>query len=187
MSTEYDKKFQARLAGSERARHFCIDWYRRYGIVVDEPKMEVTPNYDDRLIYTDSGDFFPLIGGHWVKMEAKRREKINFTCAENFGVRIGGVFRPFPDMIVCAKHTFDKTDQKPLLYIHLNASMSHAGIIRSNSYPRWTVRSVPDPYYDGKRQLCYHVGWKDVEFIPTSGPPPLVEIPPPIDPPCQTC
>ena len=179
-----NNKFAERLHRSEAARQFVTDWYRKYGIQVDEPDLEVAPDYQDRLLYVDGGDMFILLND-WVKIEVKHRPNIKFTSAKDFGRPVAGIFKPFPDLIVCAKHSFDRADPKPRLYIHLNADMSHAAVVYSRDWQRWTVRTVPDPYY-GTEQLCYHAVTSDVEFRPTDGPPPLVNHPP-MDPPCQTC
>jgi hypothetical protein len=176
MMTDNTEKFKARLRASEPARQFVADWYKHWGIQVDDPATEEAPSYQDRLLYVDGGDVHVLLEGAWTRLEVKHRPKINFTSRRDFS--------GFPDLIVCAAHTFDRADPKPRLYIHLNQPMTHAAVIDAKKWQRWTIRSVPDRYY-GTSQLCYHASWDDVGFINTSGAPPLVE--PLCDPPCQTC
>lgn len=109
--------------------------------------------------HADNGDITMWANGEGkpLRVEVKRLSKA-FTRCEDW---------PFPDMIVCAKHSFDRANPPVNAYIYLNADMTHGAIVQASTRPHWTVKKLKDTRYAIVEQDFYMVELNHATFIKT--------------------
>lgn len=143
--------FIDRLKKSERARWYVAQWLSSWGYPVTLPPNRCAPSAKEWKEYVDQGDI--QVG---FVVEAKQRPRIHFTCAQDF---------PFDSIIVCGRNAFDRADPKPFFHVILNDTMTHAGIVYSNSAEKWWVKRLKCAE-TGLIQDFYLAPLDSVEFIP---------------------
>jgi len=114
------------------------DWFVRKGYTVRIPAMRIAPSHDEWEDFADDGDLMVE-----RRIEVKHRD-VDFTDAGTF---------PFPDVIVCAKHAWDRADPKPYAIVSLNRAMTHAAIIKGASAAYWRVQTLEDKRYCEKQDF----------------------------------
>ena len=129
------QRFLKHLSESTKAVSVVGEWLTRKGRTVQISGIHSSDDYDERMKYTDEGDLFIL-----QRIEVKKRS-LDFTCAEDW---------PHGDkFIVCAKHSWDNAIVKPVRYIILNKSMTHAAMVSASTLKTWTVEKRRDSRYEG--------------------------------------
>lgn len=51
---------------------------------------------------------------------------------------------PWPEIIVCAKNSYDRHKKKPIAYFLVNKQLSHSLVIPTSTYSSWTVKDIHD-------------------------------------------
>lgn len=51
---------------------------------------------------------------------------------------------PWPEIIVCAKRSYDRHKKKPAAYFLVNKQLSHSLVIPTSTYSSWTVKDIHD-------------------------------------------
>ena len=148
--TDNHKKFLDHLdesiVGVERAAR----WLRGHGHTLRVGETTKAETHADYKGHQDDGDLFIE-----DRIEVKRFGK-NWTCREDwpYGRRT----------IVCAKHSYDRAEQTPYLYIMLSNDMTHAiTVLVKATRDQWYVKKVKDRGFN-RVQDCYHCPLKLVTF-----------------------
>jgi hypothetical protein len=157
---ENHKKFLDHLKKSHDAAWFIAEWirWRKWDDVV-VPKNTEARTHAEWGGHADEGDIIFPRG----RLEVKERG-FDFTGAHDW---------PYKDVIVCAKHSYDRADPKPYAFIYVNESWTHIGILLGNTRPKWGMRfGVEDSRYENYSQDVYtvslgHMRWHKIspEFI----------------------
>lgn len=138
--------FLAHLEASEKPRKRVAQLFRESGFTVRQSKLRKAPRHADWRGFVDHGDLFvSLDGTRWLRIEIKHLSRY-FTDIENW---------PFPDFIVCAKHSFDEAAPKPHAYLILNRRMTHAAIVFGSQRREWTITRRNDSRYSNIQQEFY--------------------------------
>lgn len=92
--------------------------------------------------YADGGDVYVTKkDGTWARIEIKRLG-VEFTDALDW---------PFRNkFIVCAKHSWDKANPKPTMYIIWSKSLINFALVKTYQFPEWYVESRYDSRYKGE-------------------------------------
>ena len=133
-----DPTFESDLEKSKVAVRAVKDWLSRCGFQVTERPVIVRPTAAERFEYADDGDLDLL-----HRVEVKHRDKIDFTCAQDF---------PFSTVIVDVCHSYDKARPKPFAYVIANKPLSHAMVI----YVRETRKEWEKKEIWSRNRLRWH-------------------------------
>lgn len=149
---EDHEKFLKFLDESRPAVMFVAQWFNKLGYTIGLPPTTKAKTYEEWEEHADSGDL--IIN---MRLEVKQLSA-DFTGREDW---------PFKDFIVCAKHSFDRADPKPYMYVIVNKAMTHAGIVMGSHSGNWTVEERADGRFNGRKQLYYisqvdHVVFKEL-------------------------
>ena len=97
----------------------------------------------------DNGDIYIWKPG-WNNGESQRvevKQLSAITAPEKF---------QFPSMMVCAAHSWDMAEPKPLAYMLINKERTYMAMVYSKDQPSWSTRIVPDKRYEGDyKQTMY--------------------------------
>lgn len=104
---------------------------KRCDVTVNEVVLREHPSQAKN--WPDRGDIIFAKDGRRFRVEAKHRESIQFTSAEDF---------PFDDVIVDVAHSFDRAEPKPVGYMIFNAQLTHFIWIDSKTSEKWTIRPI---------------------------------------------
>jgi len=118
--------FLAALEKSQQAVCAVAVYLTRLGQTIQMNGMHKAPTPQQRDVFRDLGDLHIL-----KRLEVKQRT-IDWTCREDY---------PFPDILVTGKSSFDQ-GERPLGFIILNRTGTHAAMINSDTRHRWEVRRV---------------------------------------------
>jgi hypothetical protein len=125
---------------------------RRYD-VKKAPPATIAKEHKDWKEHTDDGDLY--INGN-QRLEVKSLSKQFTTERSSY---------PYPDMIVCAKHSFEDSIPKPLAYLLLNKDKTAFAVVMSEDKPSWTVKRITDYRYNPPRsQDCYLCPIRKIRF-----------------------
>lgn len=133
-----NKSFNAHLRDSREAVNFYAKYLTRLGCQIEIPEERLTPTYEQRLEYADSGDLFTQIGDKRIRLEVKQRRNIEFSGRADY---------PYQSIMVCAAHSFEYADPKPYVYVILNRSLTAAAYILGDTSPEWWVEERKDKRY----------------------------------------
>lgn len=151
VANENDARFLRHLADSDDAVWRVAHWLQARGHSVTVPPMSVRRTYAERMQHVDNGDLYIN-----QRIEVKRRG-FNFTGRHDF---------PFPDFIVCARHSFDNAVPKPFAYVIVSADYKTAGIALCEATQKyWTTDTLRDHRYDNVAQALYFCPLEHVKFI----------------------
>lgn len=150
-------RFQQRLRDSEAARWVAGPWWSCRGWVVELSPMSFSPNPDDWQQHIDNGDMYvwrPATPDQRHRVEVKHLTR-NFTCADDWG---------YPDVILCAKHSYDRADPKPWGYMLFSGNLKHMALIRGSSHAQWRADTTSDRDYQDRVQRTYFAPFGCVKF-----------------------
>jgi len=149
--TANHEKFQAHLRASNHATWLVARWLTERGRNVNVRGLHVAPRADDWQEYADQGDLEVLL-----RVEVKQLSA-DFTDAADW---------PFPDFMVCAKHSWDAANPKPYRYCYLNAAGTHMAILNPRKTRKsWWVVTRTDSRYDNIEQEFYVCDKHAPEFL----------------------
>lgn len=146
------KKFISNLEKSEPARKFIADLLQEIGYVVSIRETNISPTHTDWKKYADAGDLITNIGVIEVKALT-----CDFTAIKDFPFRSGA--------IVCAKHSYDLKNPKPVCFMQLNKNWSHLLVIDSSTEKMWYTDTRSDKRYENYKQEFYVCPLKYVEIV----------------------
>ena len=136
--------FQQHLRQSGDTVWFIAKWLWFQGNTVTINRMRIAPEHQQWKQYADHGDIEIIKNGFRQRIEVKGLQ-VNFTSKRDW---------PFPDFIVCAKHSFDNAKPIPSFYFIVSNDRQAMAIVDTKSYDRWTVSERFDSrYYDIKQNF----------------------------------
>lgn len=153
--------FLRELTKSTAAVMVVASYFVRRGRDVIIRGLKKAPTHGDWEEYADGGDM-QVKGkdGYYRRIEVKHLS-VNFTCSQDW---------PFHDFIVCAKHSWDAADPKPLAYYILPKNMTHAAICMGETSKSWTVKTRRDSRIKAYSQEFYFCPLDLVTFNPITVP-----------------
>lgn len=148
------QSFLDHLRESYDAVWFVARWLWNKGLPVLIPVKREAKEHKDWKVYKDNGDIHILTDSGFDVAEVKRRF-FDFTGMQDY------LDKGYKDIMVCAKHSFDGADPKPVAYFILSHDYKACAIVRvAETRDKWTVRSVKDKRYQGRD------AYQDAYFCP---------------------
>lgn len=147
-------KFLKHLDASLESVNYVARWLEEMGYRVTVNPVRRAPTTSEWQEYADHGDIEVRL-----PVEVKRISR-NFTGRHDW---------PFGDeFIVCAKHSFDKYQVKPIAYIIMSADHKCFAVVETRTAKQWTVTHKSDKRYDhGYAQDFYLCPLELVKWIRT--------------------
>jgi hypothetical protein len=140
MSNENHPLFLKYLTESEAAVWEVARWLQRRGTSVTVKASGQAPAYSDWQDYSDNGDLELVLRGE----------------VKHLGCEFSGLADwPFPDFMVCNKHSYDKAFPKPAYYFYLSKSKRSLGVLNTNTSSEWWVKKRSDHRFNGREQEFY--------------------------------
>lgn len=143
-----DPTFVEDLEHSDDAVIRVALWMRRtWGRHVHIPPLRVRPAAEEMADFSDAGDLFTSRDGKaWDRIEVSVRG-LAFKSRADY---------PYPTVIVCSVHAWNKADPRPTAYVRLNRAMTHAAVIvTAKSSDRWTAGILHDVMKKRDRGVFY--------------------------------
>ena len=140
------KEFVKLMKQSNVAVHIVANWFIKKGFEVKIPKLRISPSWEERLKYSDDGDFY------FFKNEDEFRSEVKYWPDIDFK-EINDV--PYDNIIVNAINSWDNANPKPSFHFILNKSKTHVLIINSDSKKYWYKDRVYDRRKNGKRTFYF--------------------------------
>lgn len=138
---EMHTQFLRALDASDAALWVVAQRLRQRGYPVTVNVAGRAPTAAQAMEYADGGDL--TIG---QRVEVKRLG-VDFTGRHDW---------PFGDQfIVCARHAFDRALPRPMRYVILSQSMTHAAVVRGEDRSHWRVETRADRRRAGRVQEFY--------------------------------
>jgi len=134
--------FRERFDRSHLAVWVAASWHWSSGTSVKIP--------DVSQVGPDNGDLFiqPGHGRRWRRVEVKHLRH-DWTGRRDF---------PFPKVLVCATHSWDRAEPKPIEYLIFNRVLTGAIRISATTRQHWWREEIHDRRRDEEgRQECYCV------------------------------
>jgi hypothetical protein len=142
---ENHKKFLNHLHTSDDTVWFVARWLWEHGqTIYMEPRIEA-PSHSVWKNYIDSGDMYIKYNDTWKRIEAKG-VSVCFTGINDW---------PFPDFIVCAKHSFDNANPIPACYIIVSKDKKALAIVNALQHNKWSICKRKDSRYKDVIQEFY--------------------------------
>ena len=136
VSNERSDIFTKRFKESIKTVRMTATWLTSRGYKnVKVMESRIAPSYSQWREYVDNGDIY--VGKHRVEVKGLG-PKYKFTKSSEY---------PWKNVIVCAKHSFDMANPKPVVYLLWNNDRTHVGCIPTSTYGDWYVRTIKDPKY----------------------------------------
>jgi len=140
------------LDASQEAVFKVARFFYDKGIPCAVNPIQRAPDPDQWKDFKDSGD-----------LTIHQRVEVKGTSKDWTGP---GDF-PYPNMIVCAKHSYDQAFPKPYAYLQLNKAQTVAAVIYSKTEEYWTEKTIKDPRYEDYEQVSYlcpveHIEWRNL-------------------------
>ncbi len=152
---ENHEKFKQHLKDSDEAIWFVARWLVGQGQTISIRPHKVAPTHSEWREYADNGDLHILKDEQsWERTEVKHLG-VCFTCRDDW---------PFPDFIVCAKHSFDLADQKPRYYFIVSNDWKALAIVSTTKFDHWTQTERTDHRYENVKQTFYLCPLEDVAW-----------------------
>jgi hypothetical protein len=120
-------------------------WFECKGFRVEIPELRISPSWNDRLDYSDSGDFYFFNNQGKKRVEVKYWPKIDFKSLDEV----------YANVIVNAVNSWDAAEPKPDLHIIVNKSKSHVVWINSTTKQHWYKDRVYDRRKNGERTFYF--------------------------------
>jgi hypothetical protein len=152
---DHHKIFLKRLEGSRTAVWVAAAWLHKRGWSVAIPAIQHGPKRSDWKKFSDNGDILAWSPG------SKERHRFEvkgigfpFTCRKDW---------PFRDKyLICSKHSFDKVDPKPTMYINVAPDFVHLGLVSGASCNAWHFSEWADKEHPGINTEKY---WCDTDLV----------------------
>lgn len=155
--TENHKLFLGLLGESWETVWLVARWAWGLGYTVTVPAVSMAPTAKVWADHVDDGDL--IISGNGLRSERieVKRLSVNFSSRRDW---------PFGSkFIVCAKHSFDSYDRKPLMYVIVSADGRAVATVKTSTSHRWRVERRRDSRYRKRyEQDFYMADMRDVDF-----------------------
>ncbi|MAT51149.1 MAG: hypothetical protein CMK32_08200 [Porticoccaceae bacterium] len=151
---ENHKKFLKHLDSSVDGVLWAAKWLIGKGYDVTLRPASRAPSRKDWKDHADGGDIFIQ-----QRVEVKHLG-VSFSGRDDW---------PFGSkFIVCAKHSFDMANPKPLAYMIVSADKACIAFVKSETSNHWQVETRTDSRYDSVTQEFYLSPLEYVSFVPAS-------------------
>ena len=138
-------KFLEHLEDSTDTVFICARYLHDKGETVTIKPMTKAETYGEWETHADTGDLEVQVDGIPQRIEVKGIST-DFVDASDW---------KFPDFIVCAAHSWDKADPKPLAYFIFNRKRTHVAIVYGKDSSTWTKAGKYDRRYTEYAQEFY--------------------------------
>ena len=138
-------KFLGHLDNSVDTMFICARYLYDKGHTVTVNAMTKSKTYSEWKSHADKGDLEVQVHGKPRRIEVKGIST-DFEDASDWR---------FPDFIVCAAHSWDKADPKPLAYFIFNRKRTHVAIVYGKDSSLWTRAAKRDGRYTEYAQEFY--------------------------------
>jgi hypothetical protein len=120
---------------------------RTKGVQVWLPPTQVTPDFESRMEYADSGDMM-------IHLRAEHKVRnLKFTCREDF---------PYPTLIIDEKYKVDSKADSPLLAYFIQSEDGQCvACVYGHTKHRWQV----EPVYDKLQGRTCHNYTIPIQFV----------------------
>ena len=151
------ERFLKHLDDSIEAMWICAKYLYNWGYPVKINPMTKSKTHGEWRTHIDKGDLEIVVEGVPQRIEVKGLSA-SFTRKEDW---------KFPDFIICAAHSWDIADPKPLAYMLLNKERTHAAIVYGRDSATWIKAKKRDHRYTDYQQEFYfspleQVVWKSL-------------------------
>jgi len=123
MHKENSDDFRKRWRGSHEVVDMVAMMLLRQGLFVQILPQELTPSFEVRHQYADSGDLKIIVDGKDHVCEVKG-SGIDFKYGKH----------PFKSALLCNQWSFDKSDPKPSYYFIVDKSKKHCAVFDVSKY-----------------------------------------------------
>ena len=151
---QVDPNFPEDLEESKAAVWRAARWLSDRGNHVTVRHTRLREKIEERGEFRALGDLDIL-----QRVEVKGRG-LDFTSLEDF---------PFPTIIVCTVHSWDRAEPKPHAYLMVNREMTHLGVVLGSTSKHWKQRTVFDRRR-GREIANYECPIEFVDFLPMPKP-----------------
>ena len=155
MQDNHDK-FLKHLSGSSEAVFIVAYYLYNKGYDVRINALKKAKNHGEWKNFKDDGDIFIYKNGYKYRIEVKG-VSTKFTCKEDC---------QYPNVIVCAKHSYDMAAIKPYAYFLLNDQRTHLAIIKTSTKEYCDVIRKADRRYENVVQDFYVCPKGKIKFKP---------------------
>ena len=138
-------KFLEHLDISIDTMFICARYLYDKGYTVTINAMTKAKTHGEWKTHADKGDLEVQVDGIPQRIEVKGIST-DFVDASDW---------KFPDFIVCATHSWDKADPKPLAYFIFNRKRTHVAIVYGKDSSTWTKAGKYDRRYTEYAQEFY--------------------------------
>lgn len=146
---ENHQKFLTHLRESVDGVFFAAKWLHSFGYDVTVKPSTEAKTHSEWKQHADGGDIFIS-----QRIEVKQ-----------LGCEFSESHWPFgSDFIVCAKHSYDRSNPKPFAYIYVSANQKCVAVLKSDTSEHWEVRSRKDRRYQNIEQQFYFAPIDMVRF-----------------------
>lgn len=151
------EKFLTHLDASIETMWICARYLYNQGYAVKINPMKKAQTYDEWRGYADNGDLEIWIDGVPQRIEVK-------GLSTNF---VDGNDWKFPDFIICAAHSWDMANPKPLAYMIFNKKRTHVAVVYGKDSHTWIKAGKYDRRYTEYAQEFYfspleNIVWKAI-------------------------
>lgn len=144
-----DPTFVDDLKRSNDSVWLVAHWLQRHGYHVVVRGLRIRPDATPDAIaeYSDLGDVEII-----QRIEVKQRSDV-FTGAADF---------PYPRVLVCSVHTWDRAHPKPYAVVILNAARTVAAIVKADTADQWAIDTFAN---NGRTQRAYFCPLTCARFV----------------------
>lgn len=157
MSKEFTNKawedYKGKLKRSNDAVWAVAKYMHSFTYTITIPALNIAKDLSEYKKFTDDGDIILHRDGRKEKIEVKH-QTWDWTSHTDI---------PWPEIIVCAKKSYDRHSEKPSAYFLVNKQLSHALVIPTSTYHSWKVKEIHDKQKDWV-QTMYMIDPKIYQF-----------------------
>ena len=136
----FHEGFLARLDASQPAVKLVAEWLSSRGVETIIKPSSRAPTHAEWRNHSDKGDLRST-----VVVEVKHLS-CKFTSAADW---------PFPDIIVCGAHSWDRANPKPWRFFYINPPKTHALIVSGLHSDRWSKEWRKVAHLDNEEREFY--------------------------------
>jgi hypothetical protein len=154
MTNEAWNDYVKNLSKSSGAVWRVAMYLHQFKYTVTIPALHIAKNQSEYRSKIDEGDIILHRDGNEEKIEVKH-QSWDWTSHKDI---------PWKSIIVCAKKSYDRHEDKPSAYFLVNTQLTHSILIPTSTYNLWTVKDIHDKKKDWI-QTMYMINPNDYKFI----------------------
>ena len=135
-SKESWEDYKAKLRRSNDAVWAVARYLHSLQHTVTVPALHIAKDLSEYKEMVDEGDIILHRDGKEDIVEVKHQ---SWDWTEHSHI-------PWPEIIVCAKKSYDRHKKKPVAYFLVNKQLSHSLVIPTSTYSSWTVKDIHDKH-----------------------------------------